>query len=160
MRKQGEGGFTLVELLIVVAIIGILSAIAIPNLLSAMQRTKQKRSMADMRTIAQAWESRAADTSRYDAAGYSVLPQDLPFASLNTMLSPTYLRTFPMRDAWGNEWDANVDNTGGEYQLISYGRNRAIDAGGAEGATTNFDCDLVYWHGAFVVYPEGMQQSQ
>ena len=40
----------------VIAIIGIFSAIAIPNLLTAMQRSKQKRTMADMRSLATAVE--------------------------------------------------------------------------------------------------------
>ena len=48
------GGF------VVVAIIGILAAIAIPNLLTAMQRSEQKRTMADIRTIATAIEARVA----------------------------------------------------------------------------------------------------
>ena len=61
--KRNQKGFTLIELLIVVAIIGILAAIAIPNLLTAMQRAKQKRTMADIRTIATAWEARATDVN-------------------------------------------------------------------------------------------------
>ena len=43
-------------LLVVVAIVGILAAIAVPNLLTAMQRSKQKRTMADLQTIAVALE--------------------------------------------------------------------------------------------------------
>src|SRR3989442_2085943 len=68
LLSRTQRGFTLIELVIVVAIIGILAAIAIPNLLTAMQRARQKRSMADMRTIATAWESRATETNNYTAA--------------------------------------------------------------------------------------------
>ena len=89
--RRNQKGFTLIELLIVVAIIGILAAIAIPNLLTAMKRSKQKRTMADMRTIATAWEARATDVNRYNAAGVTLPTVSVSAATLGNYLSPTYV---------------------------------------------------------------------
>ena len=57
--------FTLIELLIVVAIIAILAAIAVPNFLEAQVRSKVSRVKADMRTLATGLESYAVDTNHY-----------------------------------------------------------------------------------------------
>src|SRR5438270_10677446 len=112
MRKQK--GFTLIELVIVVGRIGILAAIAIPNLLTAMQRSKQKRTMADMRTIATAWEARATDMNRYNAAGACSIPGTaITSDNLNTFLAPTYVKSFPLKDGWGNAWTFMADQAWG-----------------------------------------------
>jgi prepilin-type N-terminal cleavage/methylation domain-containing protein len=60
-----QRAFTLIELLIVVAIIAILAAIAVPNFLEAQTRSKVSRTQTDMRTIATGMESYAVDHNRY-----------------------------------------------------------------------------------------------
>ena len=80
-----------------------------------MQRSKQKRTMADMRTIATAWEARATDMNRYDAAG---VPSTLAGSARQLrrrwtrMLSPTYIKTLPQNDGWGNPCDSTSTSLG------------------------------------------------
>jgi len=62
--RHGNAAFTLIELLIVVAIIAILAAIAVPNFLEAQVRSKVSRVKTDMRSIATAIESYSVDCNR------------------------------------------------------------------------------------------------
>jgi type II secretion system protein G len=156
MINRKQKGFTLIELLIVVAIIGILAAIAIPNLLTAMQRSKQKRTMADIRTIATAWEARATDQNSYAAAGYS-FPTAVTYPTLSSRLTPTYIKTLPQNDGWGRAYGFGVDTPGQVYAIRSQGKDGSWQDTQPIGPTTTFDSDIVYSNGSFMCFPEGIQ---
>ncbi len=64
-KDRVEMSFTLIELLIVVAIIGILAAIAVPNFLNAQIRAKLARCEADMKALETAVESYRIDSNQY-----------------------------------------------------------------------------------------------
>ena len=148
-------GFTLIELLIVVAIIGVLAAISIPNLLNALDRGKQKRTMSDLRSLATAIEEYNIDHSFYPPQASEA---DVAASGLVGALTPTFFRTLPATDGWTRPLRYLSD--GLDYTVGSLGRDGG--AGGSltivGGKTTDFDCDIVMSSGLFVQWPEGAQQ--
>ena len=163
MRRNG---FSVIELLIALLIVGIIAAIAMGNYFNAVNRAKQKRTMADMRAIATAWEARAVDVKQYNASGvFSVPSVTLPYDDMATILMPTYVRSMSRNDGWGHPLDFRADQGIGSsraadsYAIRSPGRDGQYEgAKYNDGATTNYDCDIVYSNGQFIVWPEGVQQ--
>ena len=148
MKKVKQRGFTLIELLIVVAIIGMIAAIAIPNLLNAVNRGKQKRTMADMRAIATAIESYAVDNSAY--------PDASSFATLATLIEPSYITTLPAADGWGRSF--TIDSAPVQYTVWSGGS----DGGSLNyvgGPTSSMTASIVFSNGQFSQWPEGQQTN-
>ena len=150
---RNKKGFTLIELLIVVAIIGIIAAIAIPNLLSAIQRSKQKRTMSDMRSLGTGLGSYQVDYNGYATGAIQ---------TAWNYLDPNYIVNPPTKDGWRTQFEYTYGGVGAtfctSYTLRSYGKNLSSNPYINE-LTKYFDCDIFYNDGQFVQSPEGIQKS-
>jgi len=145
-------GFTLIELLIVVAIIGIIAAIAIPNLLNAIDRGKQKRTMADMRSLGTAIESYSIDNSRYPVGMSNVAA-----AGISAHIAPVYIKTVPTTDGWSNAWDIDSDAGGTTYTITSIAKDPTAEGSPAGATTSDFDCYIIFVDRQFWQWPQGVQ---
>lgn len=98
MRRLGKRGFTLVEIMIVVAIIILLAAIAIPNLLRARHNANEAAAIGAMRTLSTAMESfRAAQTDpAYPAALADLNTADPPYIDATLAAGEKHGYTFDL----------------------------------------------------------------
>lgn len=150
MRK--ERGFTLIELLIVVAIIGIIAAIAIPNLLNAINRGRQRRTMADIRSIGTALEAYSIDFNSYPKVAIA----SASVSGLQPYLEPTYIKRIPLNDGWNQAILAITSAAGDSYTLFSQAKGGQTGTW-TQGPKTDFADDIVFSNGQFFQWPEGQQ---
>jgi len=147
---RNHAGFTLIELLIVVSIIGIIAVLAIPNLIAAIQRSRQGRTMADIRMISEGVEAYQNDHSAYPVVSNGTV------AVLDSHLE-TYVRKFNPLDGWGEP--IFYDSDGSHYTVISFGWGGSSTLPYAPGPTDTFDADIVFADGNFLQWPEGPQNQ-
>lgn len=131
-------GFSIIELLAVLAVLGIVSALVVPQLIMAYERSRQRRSIADLRSIAVANGTYRVDNNLYAGS----FPD----------LSPVFMNPVPPVDAWGTAW--SYTGGGATYTVSSLGSDSA--AGPAPPALwydEPFESDLVLVNGTFTQAP-------
>ncbi len=147
---RGTRGFNLLELIVVLAIMAMLVSIALPNLLEAMNRSRQSATIADMRTLASALERYAVEKSHY--------PIVKTVAALRPEIEPRFIKQVPTRDGWEQPLEIAVDSKGVSYTLRSPGKDGTYREKPPEAGESPFIVDLVLVDGAWVQGPPDILQ--
>lgn len=133
-----RAGFTLLEILIVVAIIGLIASIVAPRLIGRIGKSKTIIARAQIESFGTALETYRLDTGEYpsEAQGLLVLVER-PDNVLNWHGPYLRKRVIP-NDPWGKPYIYSYPSKYGDYEIISYGSDR--NEGGEEEAA-----DIVSW---------------
>jgi general secretion pathway protein G len=130
------GGFTLLELLVVIVIIGLLAAYVGPRYFNQLGKSERKAAKAQIEAF-----GRALDAYRLDVGGYPSTEQGL--AALTTppdgdsRWDGPYLQKAVPADPWGRPYQYRSPGQGGEFDLYSNGKDGQA---GGEGD----DLDITY----------------
>jgi prepilin-type N-terminal cleavage/methylation domain-containing protein len=142
--RHGSAGFTPIELLIVVAMIGILAAIGVQAALYAFDVARLGSTVGNIRGVATVVMAYETANSTLPAAGLQTVADVEP--TLRPMGAPV-----PTTDGWGNDLYYETVMIAGDptFRVWSYGKD-GIPDGAAPGVWVDFFSDVVLESGTFI----------
>jgi general secretion pathway protein G len=141
-RVRGRAsGFTLIEIMVVVVIIGLLAAVIVPTVVSKVDEAKVNKAKADIQSLETALTMYRLDNSKYPTSdqGLTALVTQPTDPSIKHWRPGGYLSRVS-KDPWGNDYQYVIPGSHGkEYDVFSLG---ADGAPGGEG----IDADIGNWN--------------
>lgn len=135
-----HSGFTLIEIMVVMVILGLLVAIVAPNLMGRSDQARVTVAKTQMKQVGNALDLYKLDNNRYPSTeqGLRALVEKPTGSPEPRNWNPDgYMPSMP-QDPWGNSYDYSSPGINGDYDLISYG------ADGREGGDED-DADINIW---------------
>jgi general secretion pathway protein G len=133
-----SAGFTLIEVMVVVVILGVLATMVMPKILDKPEQARRTKAKVDIRSIQSALAMFKTDTGRFPTTAEG-LPTLVAGAGIHGYNQNGYLERVPT-DPWGNKFiylSPGVHNK--DYDLVSYGKD------GEQGGTGD-DADIESWN--------------
>lgn len=140
VRRRSEAGFTLIEMMVVVVILGLLATVVVINVLPSQDRAMREKARADIAVLEQAVESYRLDNFTYPSAEDGLTALVTPPASLtrpDRYREGGYIKRLPS-DPWGNPYRYARPGKHGPFDIYSFG------ADDREGGEKN-DADIGNW---------------
>ncbi|PVZ84710.1 type II secretion system protein GspG [Serratia sp. S1B] len=123
MRQQRQRGFTLLEIMVVIVIIGILASLVVPNLMGNKEKADHQKAVSDIMALESALDMYKLDNSRYPSTeqGLQALVTK-PSAQPEPRNYPQggYIRRLP-QDPWGADYQLLSPGQHGQIDVFSYG---------------------------------------
>lgn len=136
-RKPQPNGFTLLELLVVMVIIGLLAGYVGPRYFAQIGKSEVKAARAQIDALGKALDQYRLDTGRYPTTEQGLAALNVPPAG-ETRWSGPYLQKAVPLDPWGEPYQYTSPGQYGEYDLLSLGKDGYV--GG-----TDTSADIVSW---------------
>lgn len=125
-EKHGQRGFTLIEILIVVIIIGLIASLVAPNLIGRYERSREEIAKAQVEMLSSGILSFKLDMNRYPT-GFAELVKSTDPKWRGPYLSK---QTIP-KDPWGQDYQYKTPGDHGPYDVYSLGANGKLDENSA-----------------------------
>ncbi len=139
-RSSFQTGFTLIELMVVMIILGLLAALVVPNMLRKVGPAKQKAAYAQIELFGTALDTFYLDVGYYPTASEGLQALITMPSGVEGWDGPYLKKSEIPLDPWGHSYHYESPGNHGDYDLYSYGKN---DAEGGEGENQ----DIVSWRG-------------
>lgn len=122
-KYRRASGFTLIEIMVVIVILGVLGALVIPNIIGRTGEARVTAAKSDMRAIANALDLYKLDNFNYpstDQGLQALVTQPGGFPEAKNWNPDGYLKKLP-KDPWGNDYQYISPGRNGKYDLFSLG---------------------------------------
>jgi len=141
--KVKQSGFSLIEILVVLLIIGLLSTLVAVNVLPSQDKARVEKAKADIAILGNALEMYRLERFNYPSneLGLKALLRSEEGNYQNNLIKRGYIRSLP-KDPWGNEYQYIIPGENGEYDLFSMGADGDVGGEGLNADIGNWNAEI------------------